>query len=338
MADKFWHSYDPSTDYIRYPTLTPQPRPVVRCSGCGSSAFEFLLPHWQPLCKRCGLELELPAALAKPPVHLKSRKPRTGIQICGYTKEMLLLPDNTVRSTEDSDAGLDSIRDWTDVIAIDCAHRHAVGLRKDGTILTAGNPDCCGNASTWSDITAIAAGSYHTVGLRSDGTVAADGCNYAGECDVREWSDIIAIDAAHERTVGLRKNGTVLATKTNRDGEGNIHDWRGITAIAAGIAHTVGLRKNGTICAVGLHDARCDVQDWSEITAIDAGNWHTVGLCADGTVKAVGLNSYGQCNTDSWTNIVKIWATDYFTAAMTADGTILCTNPAKERWFRECLD
>ena len=60
---------------------------------------------------------------------------------------------------------------------------------------------------------AVATGYYHTVGLRSDGTVVTAGDN---KDDLSGWTDIVAVDANYHYTVGLRPNGTtVVATERN---------------------------------------------------------------------------------------------------------------------------
>ena len=63
-----------------------------------------------------------------------------------------------------------------------------VGLKSDGTVVTAGNNDYgqC-DVNGWYDITQVAAGGWHTVGLKSDGTVVAAGDNGDGQCDVDSW-------------------------------------------------------------------------------------------------------------------------------------------------------
>jgi len=42
----------------------------------------------------------------------------------------------------------------------------------------------------WQDIVAVAAGSAHTLGLRADGTVVSAGNNASCQCDAGSWSGI----------------------------------------------------------------------------------------------------------------------------------------------------
>lgn len=69
------------------------------------------------------------------------------------------------------------VADWTDIVAIDAADSYVVGLKADGTVITAG-PNYSGrcDVSDWKDIVQIAAGGYCTLGQRADGSVV-----YAGE-------------------------------------------------------------------------------------------------------------------------------------------------------------
>ena len=343
-------SAKPSPDYLRYPTFAPLPRSVARCSGCGGSAFEFLLPQWKPVCKRCGKELELPAAPQKP----LTAPPKPSIQILGEDDYTLVIrSDGTTGAFGHEYSNRNSswghpwsevpcrfdVQRWSDVTAIAAGKRHIIGLRKGGGVLVDGdNSDGQCSLRDWSGITAIAAGSSHTVGLRKDGTVRAVGDNSFGRCDIRDWSGIIAIAAGSSHTVGLRKDGTVRAVGDNSFSQCNVRGWSGITAIAAGHASTVGLRKDGTVITAGYNkDGQCNVQNWSDVSVIAAGSWHTVGLQKGGTVLAAGDNSCGQCNVQGWFGVAAVWAGAYFTAAMTVDGTLLCTDQKILERIRKAL-
>ena len=305
-------SAKPSPDYLRYPTFAPLPRSVARCSGCGGSAFEFLLPQWKPVCKRCGKELELPAAPQKP----LTAPPKPSIQILGED-------DYTLVIRSDGTTG---------------AFGHEYSNRNSRW----GHPwfevPCRFDVQRWSDVTAIAAGKRHIIGLRKGGGVLVDGDNSDGQCSLRDWSGITAIAAGSSHTVGLRKDGTVRAVGDNSFSQCNVRGWSGITAIAAGHASTVGLRKDGTVITAGYNkDGQCNVQNWSDVSVIAAGSWHTVGLQKGGTVLAAGDNSCGQCNVQGWFGVAAVWAGAYFTAAMTVDGTLLCTDQKILERIRKAL-
>lgn len=345
MAQQHKRPCDPSLDYGQYPTLAPLPRPVARCKNCRGSAFEFLLPDWIPVCKRCGQRLQLPVRMETAQTAVKGPASAPGnIQLCASSIQTVLLrPDGTVRTFQSSsfskyDYGQSKVQDWSEIIAVACYFSHTVGLRKDGTVLAAGiNCAVQCNAQNWSGITAIAAGDLHIVGLQKDGTVQGVGSNLYERLNIRNWTNITAIAAGMGYTVGLRADGTVLAIGRNTEGQCNVQDWSGITAIAASGSRTVGLRKDGTVCVAGTKKGLSDLQNWSDITAIAVSSMHAVGLQKDRTVVAVGANFNGQRNVQSWSNVIRIWAADYFTAALTADGTILCTDPEIQKWLREAM-
>ena len=46
------------------------------------------------------------------------------------------------------------------------------------------------NVSDWRNIVAIDAAADHVIGLMDDGTVIAYGSNRYGQCNVSEWKDI----------------------------------------------------------------------------------------------------------------------------------------------------
>ena len=139
------------------------------------------------------------------------------VAIRGGSSDVLagLTRDGRVVATLDSLYRDELTAQFHDITAIDVGSRMVVGLRKDGTVVTAGralfpligqNPDVRG----WRDIIAVAAGESHIVGLREDGTVIAAGRNKNGQCDVYDWKGIIAIAAGGNGTVGIRRDGKVL--------------------------------------------------------------------------------------------------------------------------------
>ena len=204
---------------------------------------------------------------------------------------------------------------------------HVVGVKTNGTVVTAGNNDSrqC-NVSGWEDIVAVCAGRYHTAGLKTDGTVVAtkipfynrshEQINYS-QCDVGDWKDIVAISAGTWHTVGLKADGTVVAVGVNWGGQCNVSGWKEIVAISAGSCHTVGLESDGTVVAVGEEHfyEGCYVSSWKDIVAISAKNNFTVGLKSDGTV----VTTDSKYNVSGWSDIVSISGR----IGLKSDGTII---------------
>ena len=194
------------------------------------------------------------------------------------------------------------ISSWQGIVAVSAGSKHTIGLKTDGTMVAIGsNASGRCEVSDWRDIEAISAGECHTVGLKRNGTVVAVGQNWVHQCDVSSWRNIVAVSAGANHIVGLKKDGTVVATGSNYFGQLNVSDWRDIVAVSAGFRHTVGLRFDGTVVATGNNDSgQCNVKSWRDIVAVSAGGRHTVGLKRDGTVVAVGVNEKGQCNVNNW--------------------------------------
>lgn len=222
--------------------------------------------------------------------------------------------NGTVLVAGKGEDGQFNVSDWKNIIAISAGFWHLIGLKSDGTVVSANpqksffasilrkndnlftNPSL-NSVQEWTEIIAIAAGSHHIVGLKSDGTVVVEGCKF----NVSNWKDIVAISAGCGITVGLKADGTVVANGiTRREGQNNISDWKDIVAISAGATHAVGLKSDGTVVAVGDNTFyKCNVSDWKDIVAISAGTNHTIGLKSDGTVVAVG-GQYTACDVRKW--------------------------------------
>lgn len=320
-------SYDPSTDYARYPTLAPLPvgklsgrGDYVSCPGCGGTNFLLRRADRKLLCARCGSELELqaapvPASKAVIPATRKPVPPR--LQAAGLANDeyVFLCPDGSVKA-------------FTYHFG-----RHNDQYHGKFEVCDSGKNGAC-KVQNWTDITAISAKGCATAGLRSDGTVLAAGLNAHGKCHVQDWSGITAIASNWDCIMGLCKDGTVKVAGSNHHEEHKIRDWTGITAIALGEYHTIGLCANGTVKAVGWnYDGQCNVQNWTNITAIAASNNTSVGLCSDGTVKAVGQNNEGQCNVQEWRDIIAIASMSDCTIGLHRDGTLRLAGSHSRTWF-----
>lgn len=120
------------------------------------------------------------------------------------------------------------------------------GLRRDGKVLLSGNGYV---VDDWEDIVQIAGGDRHFVGLRKDGTVVAAGDNDAGQGNVRYWRNMVSVVCGGDRTVGLRKDGTVAVTgaEIQEHGWKNIPAWKDIIAVLSDGYRVCGIRQDGTL-------------------------------------------------------------------------------------------
>ena len=120
------------------------------------------------------------------------------------------------------------------------------GLRRDGKVLLSGNGYA---VDDWKDIVQIAGGDRHFVGLRKDGTVVAAGDNDAGQGNVRYWRNMLSVVCGGDRTVGLRKDGTVAVTgaEIREHGWKNIPAWKDIIAVLSDGYRVCGIRQDGTL-------------------------------------------------------------------------------------------
>ena len=82
-------------------------------------------------------------------------------------------------------------------------------VRKDGTVLAA--PDeLAGLIGNWTDMAKIAIGDRWALGLKRDGTVLSAGFAGAVPPDVSGWKDIADLDAGSDYCVGIRSDGTAV--------------------------------------------------------------------------------------------------------------------------------
>lgn len=251
--------------------------------------------------------------------------------------------DGTVVFSGKNFDGESDIYSWSDIISISSNNEFFMGLKEDGTVLTAkrdSNYKYRVDTSDWTNIVDISTGEQYVVGLRADGTLTAQGIDGYGETNIDDWRDIIAIDTGWQHTVGLDKNGGVHITGFNSESLlTQIHEqsdqWKDIISISTGGStgsgnkgrgHVVALKRDGTVVAVGDNSfGQCNVSEWKDIIAISAGDYHTVGLCKDGSIVTTQTReaypeSYNEVS--SWENIVAVAAGYGFTLGLQSDGTV----------------
>lgn len=88
----------------------------------------------------------------------------------------------------------------------------AVGLKYNGTVVSFSqysNAESEFNTSTWTDIVQIDVGYMHAIGLKRDGTVVATGNNSWDRCSVDSWKGMKKVVASTCGTIGLQKNGQI---------------------------------------------------------------------------------------------------------------------------------
>lgn len=92
---------------------------------------------------------------------------------------------------------------WTDIVDIDICADGVVGLKKDGTVLTAYKKEI--DTSSWQNVIAVAAHEYHVMALSSDGTIYSDNVDL-----VEGWNNMVGGASEDLMHIGVRTDGTVI--------------------------------------------------------------------------------------------------------------------------------
>lgn len=212
---------------------------------------------------------------------------------------------------------------WKDVVLLDAGPFHVIGMKSDGTMLSAGlgdNGRC--DVDKWSDkkVKDIACGFYHTAALLEDGKVISTD----NQADGRTFEDIASVTAGSQVTLGLRKDGTVVGGGDNVYGQLNTEEWSNIKQVAVGgsyydkIGFTAGLREDGTVAAVGSGVENLEaVNTWTDIVDIEAGWDFLAGLKSDGTVVMTADNGYDVSTISGVTDMSAM----YISIFLKSDGT-----------------
>ena len=232
----------------------------------------------------------------------------------------------------------DAVARWRDITSIACGLTHVVGLKKDGTVVAAGeNRKGQCNVADWRGIVQLACGDEHTVGLKKDGTVVAAGEPVACPSQAQGWTQVVSILCGPHYTAGLRQDGSVLHTKRhNITGDAK---WRDICMLRNFEDSLCGVRKDGTVAYTGLlatgglfesehsvvarHFAQMEkIAGWKDLASAAVGQGHIVGLRQDGTLLAAGIDRKGQCEVKPQGQVVAVLASGDCTVAVTREGRL----------------
>ena len=217
-----------------------------------------------------------------------------------------------------------------------------IGLKNDGTVVATGT-DTFGQQDVdhWTDIVEVAAISCASIGLRADGTVVTAGEPNSKNSreileEVQNWTGIVSIvtyiDNHGDSIFGLRKDGTVVYAGVISFDPSIIDQWTDVVDLCLE-EHLLGLRMDGTVVAAAAKQSekdygQCQVASWENIISLDAASFrrsHTMGLQADGSVQFTGaiptngwkMSPYhGQ--VEGWTDIIDVCGP----VGLHADGTV----------------
>lgn len=250
----------------------------------------------------------------------------------GENHMLVIGKGGNVVASGDNSSGQCNTENWTDVVSVAAGDKYSIGLKSDGTVLFAGDPQKAPILT--SGISAIAAGGNTYALLKDDMTVyvSTDRLDF----DVSQWKNIISVAAAQNMIVGLRSDGKTEALgvyssdiqrykkvnlmqvsphafvciKTNgrsytNNELFNMIEWPEVSMIATGYSHTVAVAESETgekdikFAGSWISSEQGHLTEWTDVVALAAGNAFTVGLTEDGMIRATGKNDFGQCDLNN---------------------------------------
>ena len=248
----------------------------------------------------------------------------------GSDYSLVLLDDGTVRCYGGKTSGVyDDVKTWSNIVYISGYDNHAVGLRKDGTLVPAGDEKNGKlNVRDLKNVTQVITGVEHTVALTADGKVHYFGYNKHGRRDCEKWTNVKKLLGGDDHLAAILNDGIMIAAGYNGNGQRNLNDVTDAIGGAVSSGTTFVLRSDKTVRPIGKNwHGENDVSDWSSIIFVDGGDEHTVGLQSNGNVKIAGSNSNYQYEVNDWENIVAICTGQFHTIGIDTYGVIHITGP-----------
>lgn len=238
----------------------------------------------------------------------------------------------------------------TDIIRIQSGLKHALALRKDGTVWGWGTRDegVLGDDSKpttpgafhpvtalapiqvpgLSDITQVAAGPTHNLALRRDGRVVAWGANRYGQLGIGtrnpSWTPVEVPGLDHVVAIACGENISVAL----RD-DGTVWQWGSNEATMMGGDGSISPDDPGGSVLVPMH-----MKGIVGAKSIGAGAGNIAALLGDGTIRTLGFDGFGQMGIGgeeglyyatpqkpALSNVAALYITESRAFAVRADGT-----------------
>ena len=265
------------------------------------------------------------APTATPRIYMPVGSFAEGKLAAGSDYSLVLLDDGTVKCYGGKASGVyDDVQDWKDIVWISGYDNHAVGIRKNGTLATAGtDEDGELDVLDLSNVTQVVTGYRHTVALTADGSVYFRGNPKHDRDNCQQWTHVKKLLGGDDHLAVVFNDGTMAAVGYNGFNECDVDGVNGAIGGAVASGTTYVLNSDHTVTPYG--EDWCDEDDvrgWSDIIYVDGGDRHTVGLTSRGTVEATGDNAKNQLDAKYWKDMVAICAGQFHTIGIDTYGII----------------
>ncbi|MBX3747890.1 MAG: hypothetical protein KF833_21495 [Verrucomicrobiae bacterium] len=170
---------------------------------------------------------------------------------------------------------------------------------------------------------AVAAGDGFGAALRRDGTVVTWGQPFRSVAVPAGLADVTAISAGRQHVLALRRNGTVVGWGNGADGRFAFPDGMSqVVSVAGGGRHSVVAFSDGTVGSWGYNSSGQVAAQvgLGGVLGVSAGNAHSVALVEGGSIWQWGNGAPGFPRVTGVQAVVAAMDTTY---ALTSDGRII---------------
>ena len=132
-----------------------------------------------------------------------------GHQVIGLLKDGRCVANSIRWNTGYGYDGQSDVGGWRDIADIECCYNNTVGIKKDGTVVLANNSDFCKITSirNWTNIEMLAVGNEGAIGLTKDGKIVTAGTVYRDGIDPKRG--IVQLAISGSTAYALYMNGSV---------------------------------------------------------------------------------------------------------------------------------
>lgn len=161
---------------------------------------------------------------------------------------------------------MDTLSTWNSIVEISASNSHIIGLRNDGKVLAVGESgkSYCA-VDEWEDIKSVCSVYMLSIGVRTDGTVVTAGNNYGFSFDEEkinnEWNNVIFCEGSNGNHVGLRNDGCLIQDVDNNNDFffTNIREWSDIVYMSEGLHILIAVKSDGTILSTGTRKRTLEI-------------------------------------------------------------------------------
>ena len=219
-------------------------------------------------------------------------------RICFRRDELYIIKDDgTLEMSDVAKEKYPELQEWSELKEIVASYDHIAGLRKDGTVVAAGDnyENKCSDVSDWEKIVTIACDAFCTYGITEERKLVIAGRMYTEEAeyfDGNEWTDLCSI-SSNDSLFGVTIAGKIVTTM-----QADFEQFSNVKQVVTDGMFVGILHNDGTVSMYSTLGERFYKRDKQNFVQITENNTYLCFLDSEGTITDLSDTKWEQITTE----------------------------------------